>query len=75
VSVSDAERQKARYERKKRGQRVQRVVVGPGEMIVVVDIGAVADQLGVPDWDQEVEEVVRARLKLELERLNPKSHA
>ena len=38
-------------------------------MIVVLDVGATADRLGVPDWDSEDVDAVREQLKLELEKL------
>lgn len=64
-----ADRSREQRKRDQAGIRYERVPLRPGEMVLVVDIGATADRLGVPDWDSEDVNAVRERLKLELEKL------
>jgi|GEM_PF-5119014 len=69
VVRTEADRSREKRKRDRLGVRLERVALRPGEMVVVLDVGSIADRLGVAEWDSESADVVRERLKLELEKL------
>jgi hypothetical protein len=68
-----AQRQKDRRERRKHGARIERVVVKPGEFLVVMNASDAADTLCdlglIGQWDSENDALIRAVLISELRRL------
>jgi hypothetical protein len=64
-----AQRAKEKREREKRGERVERVVLKEGQAVLVVDVGEMADCLGVPDWSAEDAAVVLPLVEEKLKRL------
>jgi hypothetical protein len=73
MAKSDAQRAKERRDRAKRGERIERVVLKPGQAVVVIDIGEMADRLGVPEWSAEDPTIVVAVVDEQLRR--QKRHA
>jgi hypothetical protein len=64
-----AQRAKEQREREKRGERVERVVLKPGQAVLVVDVGEMAEFASVPDWDSEDPDVVLPMAAEKLKRL------